>query len=127
LESCNECRWRVSIPRSGVARFTPVQRYRRYPTELSAAGFAKVGVEKVTKLLRTGSAREAAVSLCHGGLVRAAIEAQMPNRLDEITQAATTPITARFGSGPTESLLSTLLFTAARGLVTGIERGRRAG
>jgi hypothetical protein len=38
-------------------------------TELSAAGFEKVGVEKVTKLLRASSAREAAVSLCHGGLV----------------------------------------------------------
>jgi SAM-dependent methyltransferase len=25
LGSCDECRWRVSIPRSGVASFTPVQ------------------------------------------------------------------------------------------------------
>jgi len=83
-------------------------------TDLSAAGFAKVGVEKVTKLLRASSAREAAVSLCHGGLVRAAVEAQMPNRLDEITEAAATAITARFGSGPIESPLSALLFTAAR-------------
>jgi hypothetical protein len=81
--------------------------------ELSAAGFAKVGVEKVTKLLRASSAREAAVSLCHGGLVRAAIKAQMPSRLDEITEAATTAIIARFGSGPIESPLSALLFTAA--------------
>ena len=77
-------------------------------------GFAKVGVEKVTKLLRASSAHEAAVNLCHGGLVRAAIEAQMPDRLDEITEAAATAITARFGSGPIESPLSALLFTAAR-------------
>jgi hypothetical protein len=46
--------------------------------------------------------------------VRAAIEAQMPNRLDEITEAATTAITARFGSGPIASPLSALLFTAVR-------------
>ena len=83
-------------------------------TELSEAGFAMVAVEEVTKLLHVSSAREAAVSMCHGGLVRAAIEAQMPGRLDEITEAATTAIAARFGSGPIESPLSALLFSAAR-------------
>jgi hypothetical protein len=114
LGSCDECRWRVSIPRSGVASFTPYNNLAVVWTDLSAAGFAKIGVENVTKLLRASSAREAAVSLCHRGLVRAAIEAQMPNRLDEITEAATTAITARFGSGPIESPLSALLFTAAR-------------
>ena len=82
--------------------------------ELTAAGFAKVSVEEVTKLLRAHSAREAAVSMCHGGMVRAAIEAQMPARLDEITEAATTAIAARCGGGPIESALSALLFTAER-------------
>jgi hypothetical protein len=83
-------------------------------TELSAAGFREVAVEEVTKLLHASSAREAAVTLCHGGLVRAAIEAQMPSRLDDITEAATTAIAARFGSGPIESPLRALLFTAVR-------------
>jgi hypothetical protein len=54
------------------------------------------------------------VSLCHGGIVRAAIDAQMPGRLDEITEAAATAIAARFGSGPIQSPLTALLFTAAR-------------
>ena len=82
--------------------------------ELTAARFAKVSVEEVAKLLRANSAREAAVSMCHGGMVRAAIEAQMPARLDEITDAATTAIAARCGGGPIESALSALLFTAER-------------
>jgi len=82
--------------------------------ELAAAGFANVAVEEVTKPLHASSAREAAVSMCHGGMVRAAIEAHMPSRLYEITEAATTAIAARFGSGPIASPLSALLFTAAR-------------
>jgi SAM-dependent methyltransferase len=83
-------------------------------TELAGAGLAEIAVEEVTKPLHAGSAREAAVSLCHGGIVRAAIEAQMPDRLDEITEAAATAIAARFGSGPIQSPLTALLFTAAR-------------
>jgi SAM-dependent methyltransferase len=83
-------------------------------TDLSAAGFVYIAVEEVAKVLRSSSAREAAVSLCHGGMVRAAIEAQMPDRLNEITDAATAAIAAHFGSGPIESPLRALLFTAAR-------------
>jgi SAM-dependent methyltransferase len=83
-------------------------------TELAGAGLAEIAVEEVTKPLYAGSAREAAVGLCHGGIVRAAIEAQMPGRLDEITEAAATAIAARFGSGPIQSPLTALLFTAAR-------------
>ena len=52
--------------------------------------------------------------MCHGGVVRAAIEAQMPGRLDEITEAATRTIAARFGSGSIESPLNAFLFIAAR-------------
>jgi hypothetical protein len=47
-------------------------------------------------------------------MVRAAIEAQMPARLDDITEAATTAIAARCGGGLIESALSALLFTAER-------------
>jgi hypothetical protein len=83
-------------------------------TEIAAAGFARIAVEEVTKLLHANSAREAAVRMCHGGLVRAAIEAQMRGRLDEITEAATRTIAARFGSGSIESPLSAFLFIAAR-------------
>jgi SAM-dependent methyltransferase len=82
--------------------------------DLSAAGFGSITDEDVTKLTHSSSAREAAVSMCQGGLVRAAIEAQAPARLDEITDAATTAIAARFGSGPIESPLHAILFTAVR-------------
>src|SRR5262245_55764022 len=59
----------------------------------------------------------------------ARIEAKMPSRLDEITEAATTAIVARFGSGPIESSLSTLVCCGAANGVTQ-EHGqgfRRAG
>jgi SAM-dependent methyltransferase len=82
--------------------------------ELMAAGFQEIAVEEVTEPLHASSASEAAVSMCHGGMVRAAIEAHMPDRLDEITEAATTAIAGRFGRGPIESALNALLFTAVR-------------
>jgi hypothetical protein len=50
--------------------------------------------------------------MCHGGLIRAAIEAQAPGRLDEITEAMA--IAARFGDGPFESPLRAIVFSAKR-------------
>jgi hypothetical protein len=52
--------------------------------------------------------------MTHGGMIRAAIEAQMPDRLAEITEATAEAIEARFGSGPVEAPLGALLFTAIR-------------
>src|SRR4051812_40737039 len=82
--------------------------------DLAAAGFASITVEDVVQSTYSRSPREAAISQCHGGLVRAAIDAQMPDRLDEITEAATAAIAARFGSGSIESPLHAILFTTAR-------------
>jgi ubiquinone/menaquinone biosynthesis C-methylase UbiE len=82
--------------------------------ELVTAGFRSVAAEDVTKYTHSASPREAAVSMCHGGLIRAAIEAQMPDRLDDITAAATSAIAARFGDGPIETPLHAILFTASR-------------
>ena len=82
--------------------------------ELSTAGFASITAEEVTKPIHSGSAREAAISMCHGGLIRAAIEAQAPGRLDEITEAAAMAIAARFGDGPIESPLRAIAFSAIR-------------
>jgi hypothetical protein len=87
--------------------------------DLAASGFASITAEDVIQSTRAGSPREAAISQCHGGLVRAAIDAQMPDRLDEITEAATAAIAARFGSGSIESPLHAILFTAARPLDDG--------
>lgn len=82
--------------------------------DLAAAGFVSISAEDVIQSTRSRSPREAAISQCHGGLVRAAIDAQMPDRLDEITEAATAAIGVRFGSGSIESPLHAILFTAAR-------------
>jgi hypothetical protein len=82
--------------------------------DLAGAGFASIIAEDVIQSTRSASPREAAISQCHGGTVRAAIDAQMPDRLDEITEAATAAIAARFGSKSIESPLRAILFTAAR-------------
>ena len=82
--------------------------------DLAAAGFASITAEDVIQLTHSRSPREAAVSQCHGGLVRAAIDALMPDRLDEITEAAAAAIAARFGSGPVDSPLHAILFAAVR-------------
>jgi hypothetical protein len=82
--------------------------------DLAAPGFASITAEDLIQSTRSRSPREAAISQCHGGLVRAAIDAQMPDRLDEITEAAAAAIAARFGSGSIESPLHAILFTAAR-------------
>ena len=77
-------------------------------------GPASITAEDVIQSTHTRSPPEAAVSQCHGGLVRAAIDAQMPDQLDEITEAATAAIAARFGSGPVDSPLHAILFAAVR-------------
>ena len=82
--------------------------------DLTAAGFSAVNCETVTKVIRSASAREAGISMTHGGMIRAAIEAQMPDRVAEITEATAGAIEARFGSGPVEAPLRALLFTAVR-------------
>ena len=80
--------------------------------ELSIAGSDAIVAEEILKFSHSSSAREAAISVCHGGMPRAAIEAQAPDRLDEITDAATAAIVARFGSGAIEAPLRAILFTA---------------
>jgi SAM-dependent methyltransferase len=82
--------------------------------ELSAAGFASIIAEQVTKLTHSSSGRDAAVSMCHGGMLRAAIEAEAPGRLDEITEAAAAAIAVRFGNGPIASPLRAIVFAAVR-------------
>ena len=50
----------------------------------------------------------------HGGLLRAAIERDAPNRLAAITDQAAAAIAARFGDGPIEVPLYAIVFTAQR-------------
>jgi len=92
----------------------PYNDVAKVQADLAAAGFASITAEDVIQSTRSGSPREAAISQCHGGLVRAAIDAHMPERLDEITEAATAAIAARFGNGSIESPLHAILFAATR-------------
>jgi SAM-dependent methyltransferase len=82
--------------------------------ELAAAGFASIVAEELVKVSHFSSAREAAVSSCHGGLLRAQIEQHAPERLDEITDRSTAAIAARYGNGRIDAPLQAILFTANR-------------
>jgi ubiquinone/menaquinone biosynthesis C-methylase UbiE len=84
--------------------------------ELTAAGFASVSAEKVSKQTLSASAREAAMANCHGGLLRAQIDKFAPGRLDEITDALEAAFAARFGNGPVKAPIHAILFT---GIVPG--------
>ena len=92
----------------------PYNDITKVQADLAAVGFVSTTAEDVIQATHAGSPREAAISQCHGGIIRAAIDAQMPDRLDEITEAATAAIAARFGGGPIQSPLHAILFTAAR-------------
>ena len=71
-------------------------------------------VEEVSAHFITGSAREAAIATCHGGLLRSHIDASMPHRLDEVTAAVADAIAAAFGSGRIDSPLRAMLFACIR-------------
>lgn len=86
----------------------------RVRADLTVAGFAAVTAERLVERSRSNSAREASIANCHGGLIRAYIEAHAPDRLEEITDAATAAIAARFGDGPIEAPLYAVLFGGSR-------------
>ena len=60
--------------------------------------------------------REAAISCCHGGLLRAHIDTHAPGRLEQITDAVAAAIAAMFGDGPIDAPRNAVLFTAMRPL-----------
>jgi SAM-dependent methyltransferase len=83
-------------------------------SDLTIAGFINVRVERITEPSRAPSASDAAMIVCHGSMLRAAIEAYDSSRLGEITDKVTEVLRARFGSGPVEG--------ATQGLLVGAER-----
>ena len=82
--------------------------------DLTVAGFSAVAAEPVELSSFSASAQEAAVASCHGGLLRAAIERDAPDRLAAITDQAAAAIAVRFGDGPIEAPLYAIVFTALR-------------
>jgi SAM-dependent methyltransferase len=82
--------------------------------DLAAAGFQAATVERVTRPARAATAREAAVIVVHGSLLRTAIEASDPSRLGEATDAVEAALSARFGPGAVDGQNRALIVTATR-------------
>jgi hypothetical protein len=80
-------------------------------SDLAAAGFERIQIERVTEPSHAASEREAATIVCHGSMLRTAIEAHDPARLDEITDAVTEALLVRFGAGPVEGSTQALMVT----------------
>jgi hypothetical protein len=82
--------------------------------DLAAAGFGAVQVERISQTAYAASARDAAVITVQGSMIRTAIEAADPARLDEATDAVERLMLARFGSGPVEGATTALIVTAEK-------------
>jgi hypothetical protein len=82
--------------------------------DLAAAGFTDLSFETLPERSRTGSAREAAIATCQGGLLRSHIEAHASDRLEEITEAVGAALAEKFGAGPIDASMQAILFTAVR-------------
>ena len=82
--------------------------------DLAAAGFTDFGFETLPERSRTGSAREAAIATCQGGVLRSHIESHAPDRLEEITEAVATALAEKFGMGPIDAPMQAILFTSMR-------------
>lgn len=83
-------------------------------SDLTAAGFINLRVERVTEPSRAASAGDAAKIVCHGSMLRTAIDAYDPSRLDEITEQVTQALLSRFGMGPVEGATQAVLVSAER-------------
>jgi SAM-dependent methyltransferase len=83
-------------------------------SDLVAAGFTGIELERVSEPSRAASAREAATIVCHGSMLRSAVEAHDPSRLEDITDKVAETLLSRFGSGPIEGTTRAVLVTAER-------------
>jgi SAM-dependent methyltransferase len=85
-------------------------------SDLAAAGFVEIELTRVVEPSRAASARDAATITCHGSMLRAAIEAYDPSRLEEITDRVAEKLLSEFGTGAVEGATQALLVTAVRPL-----------
>jgi SAM-dependent methyltransferase len=83
-------------------------------SDLAAAGFVEIQIERVTQPSRSASARDAATIACRGSMLRAAIETNDPSRLEEVTDRVTDKLLSEFGTGSIEGTTQALLVTAER-------------
>jgi SAM-dependent methyltransferase len=82
--------------------------------DLAAAGFRDVKVDRIVRMARAASARDAAVITVQGSLLRTAIETADPSRLTEATKAVEEVMFARFGEGPVEGETKALIVTTTK-------------
>src|SRR5438105_6801382 len=72
--------------------------------DLLAAGFANIRMERVTQPSRAASVEAAATIVCHGSMLRAAIEGYDPSLIAEITEKVSEALRSQFGTGPVEGV-----------------------
>ena len=82
--------------------------------DLTAVGFRDVKVDRIARLARATSARDAAVITVQGSLLRTAIEMADPSRLGEATKAVEQVMFTRFGEGPVEGEMKALIVTTTK-------------
>jgi SAM-dependent methyltransferase len=82
--------------------------------DLTAVGFRDVKVDRIARMARAASARDAAVITVQGSLLRTAIETADPSRLDEATEAVEQVMLTRFGKGPVEGETKALIVTTTK-------------
>jgi SAM-dependent methyltransferase len=87
---------------------------QRIRADLAAAGFANVEIVTVERESRAASARDPAVAFCHGTPLRGEIEARVPGRLAEATDASAREVARRFGAGPVVGKLQAHVVCARR-------------
>ena len=83
-------------------------------SDLAAAGFTEITFERLPDRSRTGSAHEAAIATCQGGVLRSHIESHAPDRLEEITGAVAAALAEKLGTGPIDAPMQAILFTSVR-------------
>jgi SAM-dependent methyltransferase len=68
-------------------------------TDLDAAGFRDIEIDRVAQPARAASARQAAIATVHGSLIRSVIGSSAPGKLDEATNAVERAIRGKLGDG----------------------------
>jgi len=68
-------------------------------TDLEAAGFRHIEIDRVVQPARAASARQAAIATVHGSLIRTVIESTAPGRLDDATNGVERAIRGKLGDG----------------------------
>ena len=82
--------------------------------DLESVGFRDVSIDRIARLSRAASARDAAVITVEGSLLRTAIEAADPSRLGEATDAVERIMRTRFGEGVIEGTNKALVVTTTK-------------